>query len=201
MSSKCGSMRQRGGAVGDGSGAGAGTFPHGSIPNPFDGKILGDPVSGLVASQAAMMSKIPQTIVGQGMGFQASTSSLHRRRFRKRATRKQRGGGPAPYPDSFGAVLPQSMTGPMRLAESYQAGGSGTGPLDNMLSQTRSAVQQFGGGKRTRHYCMCKCKKPHHAHKKVGKGRSRHYCTCKCKKHRGHKHTTKRRQQQQQQPL
>ena len=192
--------KQCGGAVGDGAGAGAGTFPQGSAPNPFDGKLIGDPVSGLVASQVAMMSKIPQTIVGQGMGFQASTSSLHRRRFRKRSTRKQRGGAAAPYPDSFGAVLPQSMTGPMRLAESYQAGGSGTGTLDNMLSQTRSAVQQFGGGKRkSRHYCTCKCKKPHHAHKKMGRGRSRHYCTCKCKKQHGHRRTQRRQQQQRQQ--
>jgi hypothetical protein len=77
------------------------------------------------------------------MGFQASTSKFHR----KRNTRKQRGGGPAPYPDAVGALLPKDMTGPMQLAESGVAGGSGTAKLDDFLMQTRSAVQQHGGGK------------------------------------------------------
>jgi len=35
----------------------------------------------------------------------------------------------------------------MQLAESGVAGGSGTAKLDDFLMQTRSAVQQLGGGK------------------------------------------------------
>jgi hypothetical protein len=80
------------------------------------------------------------------MGFQASTSKFHRKRS-TRKQRKQRGGGPAPYPDAVGALLPKDMTGPMQLAESGVAGGSGTAKLDDFLMQTRSAVQQHGGGK------------------------------------------------------
>ena len=98
-------------------------------------------------SQAAMMGKIPQGITEQGMSFQKMTSTLHR----SRKMRKQRGGAltPAPY-ESLGDVLPASMTGPMTTAASGVAGGSATGPLDLALSQTRQAVQQFGGGKRSR---------------------------------------------------
>ena len=145
MSKQCGSYRRkhRGGAIGDGSEAGSGSFPLQSAPNSFGGKVIGANVSGYTNSQAAQMSKIPQSITGQGMGFQASTSKFHR----KRNTRKQRGGGPAPYPDAVGALLPKDMTGPMQLAESGVAGGSGTAKLDDFLMQTRSAVQQHGGGK------------------------------------------------------
>jgi hypothetical protein len=84
------------------------------------------------------------------MGFQALTSKFHRKRNtrKQRKQRKQRGGGPAPYPDAVGALLPKDMTGPMQLAESGVAGGSGTAKLDDFLVQTRSAVQQFGGGKK-----------------------------------------------------
>jgi hypothetical protein len=39
------------------------------------------------------------------------------------------------------------MTGPMQLAHSGIAGGSATAKLDDFLMQTRSAVQQHGGGK------------------------------------------------------
>ena len=94
-----------------------------------------------------MMGKIPQGITEQGMSFQKTTSTYHR----SRKMRKQRGGAlaPAPY-ESLGEVLPASMTGPMTTAASGVAGGSATGPLDLALSQTRQAVQQFGGGKRSR---------------------------------------------------
>ena len=146
--SKCGSYRRkhRGGAIGDGSEAGSGSFPLHSAPDSFGGRVVGANVSGGTNSQAAQMSIIPQSITGQGMGFQASTSKFHR----KRNTRKQRGGGPAPYPDAVGALLPKDMTGPMQLAESGVAGGSGTAKLDDFLMQTRSAVQQHGGGKKSR---------------------------------------------------
>jgi hypothetical protein len=102
---------------------------------------------GYANSQAAMMGKIPQGITEQGMQFQKITSTYHR----SRKMRKQRGGAlaPAPY-ESLGEVLPASMTGPMTTAASGVAGGSATGPLDLALSQTRQAVQQFGGGKRSR---------------------------------------------------
>ena len=145
MSKQCGSYRRkhRGGAIGDGSEAGSGAFPLRSEPLSFGGKVIGANVSGFTNSQAAQMSKIPQSITGQGMNFQALTSKFHR----KRSTRKQRGGGPAPYPDAVGALLPKDMTGPMQLAESGVAGGSGTAKLDDFLVQTRSAVQQHGGGK------------------------------------------------------
>ena len=96
-----------------------------------------------------MMGKIPQGITEQGMSFQKMTSTLHR--SRKTLRRRQRGGAlaPAPY-ESLGEVLPASMTGPMTTAASGVAGGSATGPLDLALTQTRQAVQQFGGGKRSR---------------------------------------------------
>jgi len=145
--SKSGSYRKhKGGAIGDGSEAGSGSFPLQSAPDSFGGKVIGANVSGYTNSQAAQMSKIPQSITGQGMGFQASTSKFHRKR-NTRKQRKQRGGGPAPYPDAVGALLPKDMTGPMQLAESGAAGGSGTAKLDDFLMQTRSAVQQHGGGK------------------------------------------------------
>jgi len=147
--SKCGSYRKhKGGAIGDGSEAGSGAFPLRSEPLSFGGKVIGANVSGYTNSQAAQMSKIPQSITGQGMGFQASTSKFHR----KRNTRKQRGGGPAPYPDAVGALLPKDMTGPMQLAHSGIAGGSATAKLDDFLMQTRSAVQQHGGAKKSRNY-------------------------------------------------
>jgi len=153
MSKPCGSYRRkhRGGAIGDGSEAGSGAFPLQSAPNSFGGKVIGANVSGYTNSQAAQMSKIPQSITGQGMGFQASTSKFHRKRS-TRKQRKQRGGGPAPYPDAVGALLPKDMTGPMQLAESGVAGGSGTAKLDDFLMQTRSAVQQHGGGKKSHNY-------------------------------------------------
>ena len=145
--SKCGSYRKhKGGAIGDGSEAGSGAFPLRSEPLSFGGKVIGANVSGYTNSQAAQMSKIPQSITEQGMGFQASTSKFHRKRS-TRKQRKQRGGGPAPYPDAVGALLPKDMTGPMQLAHSGIAGGSGTAKLDDFLMQTRSAVQQHGGGK------------------------------------------------------
>lgn len=150
--SKCGSYRKhKGGAIGDGSEAGSGAFALGTAPDSFGGKVIGANVSGGTNSQAAQMSKIPQSITGQGMGFQALTSKFHRKRS-TRKQRKQRGGGPAPYPDAVGALLPKDMTGPMQLAESGIAGGSGTAKLDDFLVQTRSAVQQHGGGKKSRNY-------------------------------------------------
>jgi len=102
---------------------------------------------GYATSQAAMMGKIPQGITEQGMQFQKMTSTLHR----SRKMRKQRGGAltPAPY-ESLGEVLSSSMTGPMTTAASGVLGGSATAPLDLALTQTRQAVQQFGGGYRSR---------------------------------------------------
>lgn len=153
--SKCGSYRKhKGGAIGDGSEAGSGAFAVGSAPDSFGGKVIGANVSGYTNSQAAQVSIIPQSITGQGMGFQASTSKFHRKRStrKQRKQRKQRGGGPAPYPDAVGALLPKDMTGPMQLAESGVAGGSGTAKLDDFLMQTRSAVQQHGGAKKSRNY-------------------------------------------------
>ena len=127
---------------------------------------------GYANSQAAMMGKIPQGSLEQGMGFQKMTSTYHRsRKMRKQRggvadlsqppkappppppskRSRQRGGAltPAPY-ESIGEVLPPSMTGPMTTAASGVAGGSATAPLDLALTQTRQAVQQFGGGKRSR---------------------------------------------------
>jgi hypothetical protein len=148
--SKCGSYRKhKGGAIGDGSEAGSGAFPLRSEPLSFGGKVIGANVSGYTNSQAAQMSKIPQSITEQGMGFQALTSKFHRKRS-TRKQRKQRGGGPAPYPDAVGALLPKDMTGPMQLAHSGIAGGSATAKLDDFLMQTRSAVQQHGGAKKSR---------------------------------------------------
>jgi hypothetical protein len=95
-------------------------------------------------SQAAMMAKIPRTITEQGMNFQKMTSTYHR----TRKGRKQRGGA-APV-ENTGAVLPSSMTGPMTTASSGVLGGSATGRLDTMLSQTASLVKQVGGGSRKR---------------------------------------------------
>ena len=119
-----------------------------------------------------MMGKIPQGITEQGMQFQKMTSTYHRsRKMRKQRggvadlsqppkappppppskRSRQRGGAltPAPY-ESIGEVLPGNMTGPMTTAASGVAGGSATAPLDLALTQTRQAVQQFGGGKRSR---------------------------------------------------
>ena len=98
-------------------------------------------------SQAAMMAKIPQSIAEQGMNFQRMTSTYHRSR-KGRKGRKQRGGA-APV-ENTGAVLPSSMTGPMTTVASGVLGGSATGRLDTMLSQTSSLVKQVGGGSRKR---------------------------------------------------
>ena len=98
-------------------------------------------------SQAAMMAKIPQSIAEQGMNFQKMTSTYHRTR-KGRKGRKQYGGA-APV-ENTGAVLPSSMTGPMTTAASGVLGGSATGRLDTMLSQTSSLVKQVGGGSRKR---------------------------------------------------
>ena len=95
-------------------------------------------------SQAAMMAKIPRTITEQGMNFQKLTSTYHR----TRKGRKQRGGA-APV-ETTGEVLPASMTGPMTTVASGVLGGSATGRLDTMLSQTASLVKQVGGGSRQR---------------------------------------------------
>jgi hypothetical protein len=94
-----------------------------------------------------MMAKIPRTITEQGMNFQRMTSTYHRTRKALRG-RKQRGGA-APV-ENTGAVLPSSMTGPMTTASSGILGGSATGRLDTMLSQTASLVKQVGGGSRKR---------------------------------------------------
>ena len=98
-------------------------------------------------SQAAMMAKIPQSIAEQGMNFQRMTSTYHRTR-KGRKGRKQYGGA-APV-ENTGAVLPASMTGPMTTVASGVLGGSATGRLDTMLSQTSSLVKQVGGGSRKR---------------------------------------------------
>ena len=98
-------------------------------------------------SQAAMMAKIPQSIAEQGMNFQRMTSTYHRSR-KGRKGRKQYGGA-APV-ENTGAVLPSSMTGPMTTVASGVLGGSATGRLDTMLSQTSSLVKQVGGGSRKR---------------------------------------------------
>ena len=98
-------------------------------------------------SQAAMMAKIPRTIAEQGMNFQRMTSTYHRTR-KGRKGRKQYGGA-APV-ENTGAVLPSSMTGPMTTVASGVLGGSATGRLDTMLSQTASLVKQVGGGSRKR---------------------------------------------------
>jgi hypothetical protein len=89
-----------------------------------------------------MMGRIPPSLAGQGMNFQARTSLFHR--SRKNRSRKQRGGA-AEYPTAFGTpFLDASQMGAIR------AGGSGTYVLDNMLTDTHSRVSQVGGGYRTR---------------------------------------------------
>ena len=98
-------------------------------------------------SQAAMMAKIPQSIAEQGMNFQKLTSTYHR--SRKALKGRKQYGGAAPV-ENTGAVLPSSMTGPMTTAASGVLGGSATGRLDTMLSQTASLVKQVGGGSRKR---------------------------------------------------
>jgi hypothetical protein len=131
MSSKCYRKRsQRGGAAKEVTG-------FNSIP--YAAAVAAGP-----NSQAAMMAKIPQSIAEQGMNFQKMTSTYHR----TRKGRKQRGGA-APV-ENTGAVLPSSMTGPMTTVASGVLGGSATGRLDTMLSQTSSLVKQVGGGSRKR---------------------------------------------------
>jgi hypothetical protein len=134
--------KQCGGAVDDGL-----TGP-GSPGGFYGGSLQGLPVSGVLGeSQAAMMGRIPPSLAGQGMNFQARTSLLHRsrkNRSRKNRSRKQRGGA-AEYPTAFGTpFLDASQMGAIR------AGGSGTYVLDNMLTDTHSRVSQVGGGYRTR---------------------------------------------------
>lgn len=131
MSSKCYRKRsQRGGAAKEVTG-------FNSIP--YAAAVVSGP-----NSQAAMMAKIPRTITEQGMNFQKLTSTYHR----TRKGRKQHGGA-APV-ENTGAVLPSSMTGPMTTVASGVLGGSATGRLDTMLSQTSSLVKQVGGGSRKR---------------------------------------------------
>jgi hypothetical protein len=134
MSSKCYRKRsQRGGAAKEVTG-------FNSIP--YAAAVASGP-----NSQAAMMAKIPRTIAEQGMNFQRMTSTYHRTRKALRG-RKQRGGA-APV-ETTGEVLPSSMTGPMTTVASGVLGGSATGRLDTMLSQTASLVKQVGGGSRKR---------------------------------------------------
>ena len=135
MSSKCSYRKrsQRGGAAKEVTG-------FNSIP--YAAAVAAGP-----NSQAAMMAKIPQSIAEQGMNFQRMTSTYHRTR-KGRKGRKQRGGA-APV-ENTGAVLPSSMTGPMTTVASGVLGGSATGRLDTMLSQTSSLVKQVGGGSRKR---------------------------------------------------
>jgi hypothetical protein len=124
MSSKCYRKRsQKGGAAKEVTGFN--TIPYAAA-------------TGGSNSQAAMMAKIPQSITEQGMNFQAKTSTYHR----SRKARKQRGGA-APV-ETIGDVLPASMTGPMTTVASGILGGSATGRLDTMLSQTASMVKQVG---------------------------------------------------------
>jgi len=131
MSSKCYRKRsQRGGVVKEVTGFNSIPYAAAAVSGPN--------------SQAAMMAKIPRTITEQGMNFQRMTSTYHR----TRKGRKQRGGA-APV-ENTGAVLPSSMTGPMTTASSGVLGGSATGRLDTMLSQTSSLVKQVGGGSRKR---------------------------------------------------
>lgn len=61
-----------------------------------------------------------------------------------RRRQRQNGGAPADYPSSMAPLLSSSMTGP------WTSGGSGTGALDAMLSQTSRAVSQAGGSRRRR---------------------------------------------------
>jgi len=140
MSKQCSRKKQRGGGLGDGTGAGAGAGS--GSPSGFDAIHAGSSVSGIVLSDAAARQIIPLGVSEQGMGFQKMTSSFHR-------SRKQRGGAlaPAPYA-SLGETLPSSMTGPMTTTG---LGGSATGVLDSMLTQTRGLVQQSGGGSRRKH--------------------------------------------------
>ena len=131
MSSKCYRKRsQKGGAAKEVTGFNSIPYAAAAVSGPN--------------SQAAMMAKIPRTITEQGMNFQKMTSTYHR----TRKGRKQRGGA-APV-ENTGAVLPSSMTGPMTTASSGILGGSATGRLDTMLSQTASLVKQVGGGSRKR---------------------------------------------------
>jgi len=134
MSSKCYRKRsQRGGAAKEVTGFNSIPYAAATVSGPN--------------SQAAMMAKIPRTITEQGMNFQRMTSTYHRTRKALRG-RKQRGGA-APV-ETTGAVLPSSMTGPMTTVASGVLGGSATGRLDTMLSQTASLVKQVGGGSRKR---------------------------------------------------
>ena len=129
-----------------------------------------------------MMGKIPQGITEQGMNFQRMTSTFHRSR-----KQKQRGGAltPAPY-ESLGEVLPSSMTGPMTTAASGVLGGSATAPLDAALAGTRQAVQQFGGGYRSRK--QQNRKQQNRSRKQLNKNRQQ--------QNRNRQHQNRNRQQQ-----
>ena len=163
MSKQCSRKKQRGGGLGDGTGAGAGAGS--GSPSGFDAIHACSSVSGIVLSDAAARQIIPLGVSEQGMGFQKMTSSFHRSRKQRKQrggsqpttrqrggsqpTTRQRGGAlaPAPYA-SLGETLPSSMTGPMTTTG---LGGSATGVLDSMLTQTRGLVQQSGGGSRRKH--------------------------------------------------
>ena len=140
------SYKQRGAGLGDGTGAGAGAA---SGVSGFDALKAGSSVQDIVLSDAAAYKIIPQGVTEQGMAFQKMTSSYHR--SRKHRSRKQRGGAltPAPF-SSLGEVLPSTMTGPMTTVASGVLGGSGTGVLDRMLTETNGLVRQTGGGSRKR---------------------------------------------------
>ena len=140
------SYKQRGAGLGDGTGAGAGAA---SGVSGFDALKAGSSVQDIVLSDAAAYKIIPLGVTEQGMAFQKMTSSYHR--SRKHRSRKQRGGAltPAPF-SSLGEVLPSTMTGPMTTVASGVLGGSGTGVLDRMLTETNGLVRQTGGGSRKR---------------------------------------------------
>ena len=145
--------KQRGAGLGDGTGAGAG--PATGDPSSFNALRAGSSVSGIVLSDAAAYKIIPQGVTEQGMAFQKMTSTFHRSRKNRKQrggsqpTTRQRGGAlaPAPY-SSLGELLPSQMTGPMTTAASGVLGGSATGVLDKMLTETSGLVRQTGGGKR-----------------------------------------------------
>ena len=138
------SRKMRGGAFGDGTGAGAGAG--GANLTGFNAPPKGAAISGVVNSQAAMFGRIPLTITEQGMNFSSRTAAFHR--SRKNRSRRQRGGALMGAPvESLGETLPTSMTGAMTTDGT---GGSATGRLDAMLSQTLALPKQTGGGSRRR---------------------------------------------------
>ena len=145
------SRKMRGGAFGDGTGAGAGAG--GANLTGFNAPPKGAAISGVVNSPAAMFGKIPLNGTEQGMSFLSRTATFHR--SRKALRRRQRGGAAlmgavltgAPIESSGDVLLPPSMRGAMTTDGT---GGSGTGVLDTMLSQTLAFPKQTGGGSRRR---------------------------------------------------